>query len=153
MVLSDIPSIPSIPSVINNLTSTSTTDALSANQGKILKGLADSHTHSASDITSGTLPLTRGGTGVTSLTSLKSLLGLSSSNYQILYGTASVYTGSESSYATFSPPFKSTPVVVATAYAYYTNVSVWITSVDQNSVDFESQNATRIHWIAIGEPS
>lgn len=33
---SDIPSIPSVPSVINNLTSSSTTDALSANQGRIL---------------------------------------------------------------------------------------------------------------------
>ena len=38
---SDIPSVPSVPSVINNLTSTSTTDALSANQGKVLKGLID----------------------------------------------------------------------------------------------------------------
>lgn len=35
------------------------------------------HKHSASDITSGTLPLTRGGTGVTSLDELKSALGIS----------------------------------------------------------------------------
>lgn len=35
---------------------------------------ASSHTHSASDITSGTLPLTRGGTGVTSKAALKSLV-------------------------------------------------------------------------------
>lgn len=39
---SDIPSIPSVPSVINNLASSSTTDALSANQGRILKSLIDS---------------------------------------------------------------------------------------------------------------
>ena len=38
---SDIPSIPSIPSVIDNLTSSLTTAALSANQGRILKGLID----------------------------------------------------------------------------------------------------------------
>ena len=33
--------VPTVPSVIDNLTSTSTTDALSANQGKVLKGLID----------------------------------------------------------------------------------------------------------------
>lgn len=36
-----------------------------------------SHTHSASQITSGTLPASRGGTGYTSLNSLKSALGIS----------------------------------------------------------------------------
>lgn len=40
--MSDIPSIPDIPDVIDNLTSSSTTDALSANQGRILKSLIDS---------------------------------------------------------------------------------------------------------------
>ena len=35
-----------------------------------------SHNHSASNITSGTLPVTRGGTGVTSLDTLKSILGI-----------------------------------------------------------------------------
>lgn len=39
---------------------------------------ASSHNHSASNITSGTLPLTRGGTGVTSLDALKSLLNVAS---------------------------------------------------------------------------
>ena len=34
------------------------------------------HTHSASDITSGILPVTRGGTGVSSLSALKSQLGI-----------------------------------------------------------------------------
>ena len=143
--------MPSVPSVINNLTSSSTTDALSANQGKILKGLVDSHVHSTSDITSGTLPLTRGGTGVTSLASLKSLLGLSSSNYQILYGSTNIY---DTGHVTFSPPFKSTPVVAATAYAPYdSNALVWITSVSEDSLRFQSPNGTRVHWIAIGEPS
>ena len=36
------------------------------------------HTHSTNDITSGTLPLVRGGTGVTSIPALKSVLGISS---------------------------------------------------------------------------
>lgn len=40
--VSDIPEIPSIPSVIDNLTSSSTTNALSANQGRALKSLIDS---------------------------------------------------------------------------------------------------------------
>ena len=39
---SDIPSIPSVPSIIDNLTSSSTTAALSANQGRVLKSLIDS---------------------------------------------------------------------------------------------------------------
>lgn len=37
--MSDIPSIPDIPNVIDNLTSSSATDALSANQGRVLKNL------------------------------------------------------------------------------------------------------------------
>lgn len=39
--LSDIPETPDIPNVIDKLTSTSTIDALSANQGKVLKDLID----------------------------------------------------------------------------------------------------------------
>ena len=37
---------------------------------------SNSHNHSANNITSGTLPINRGGTGVTTLGALKSLLGL-----------------------------------------------------------------------------
>ena len=45
----------------------------------LLAGKANSyHTHDASQITSGTLPLSRGGTGVTSLAELKDQLGISS---------------------------------------------------------------------------
>lgn len=40
--MSDIPSIPDIPDVIDNLTSGSTTDALSANQGRILNESVES---------------------------------------------------------------------------------------------------------------
>ena len=40
---------------------------------------SNSHNHSTSEITSGTLPLTRGGTGVTTLAALKTALGISSS--------------------------------------------------------------------------
>ena len=39
---------------------------------------SNSHNHSTSEITSGTLPLTRGGTGVTTLAALKTALGISS---------------------------------------------------------------------------
>ena len=41
---------------------------------------ASSHNHAAGDITSGTLPLTRGGTGVTSISALKTALGISGSS-------------------------------------------------------------------------
>lgn len=87
----------------NNLTSDSTTDSLSAAQGKALKGLVDGkaasghthddryytesemntklngksntgHTHSAADITSGVLTVARGGTGAT--TALDAYRGL-----------------------------------------------------------------------------
>lgn len=42
---------------------------------------ASSHNHSASQITSGTLPINRGGTGETTLTGLKSLLNLDDNTY------------------------------------------------------------------------
>ena len=53
----------------------------------LLSGKANtSHTHSASQITSGTLSVARGGTGVTSLDALKSAMGISSNQYKILSG-------------------------------------------------------------------
>ena len=49
-----------------------------------LNGKANtSHNHSASQITSGTLPVTRGGTGVTSLDALKTALGVVSTAHVI----------------------------------------------------------------------
>ena len=44
---------------------------------------ASSHNHSASNITSGTLPVARGGTGVTSINALKSVLGITSGSANI----------------------------------------------------------------------
>ena len=41
---------------------------------------ASTHSHAAGDITSGTLPLARGGTGVTSISALKTALGISGSS-------------------------------------------------------------------------
>ena len=89
------------------------------------------------------------------MASLKSLLGLSSSNYQILYGIVAIKSSSGVGNATFSPPFKSTPVVAATAYyaRSASDVSAWITSVDETSVSIKCPNGSNIHWIAIGEPS
>lgn len=49
---------------------------------------ASSHNHAAGDITSGTLAVARGGTGVSSLDALKSALGVSSDSYlKYEYGT------------------------------------------------------------------
>ncbi len=50
--------------VVNELTSESTIAPLSAAMGKSLKDAFDAHKHSADDITSGVLAVTRGGTGV-----------------------------------------------------------------------------------------
>ena len=50
--------------VVNELTSESTIAPLSAAMGKSLKDTFDAHKHSADDITSGTLAVARGGTGV-----------------------------------------------------------------------------------------
>ena len=50
--------------VVNELTSESTIAPLSAAMGKSLKDTFDTHKHSADDITSGTLAVARGGTGV-----------------------------------------------------------------------------------------
>ena len=74
-----------------------------------LNGKANSsHTHSTSDITSGTLPLARGGTGVTSISALKSALGISSSSSGAQLAIA---TQATSITTTFSP--KLAIVVVA----------------------------------------
>lgn len=55
---SDIPSIPSVPSVIDNLTSSSTTAALSANQGRVLnqKISSSSGVRLVGTYSAGTLP-------------------------------------------------------------------------------------------------
>ena len=50
--------------IVNELTSESTIAPLSAAMGKSLKDTFDAHKHSADDITSGTLAVARGGTGV-----------------------------------------------------------------------------------------
>ncbi|WP_270386683.1 pyocin knob domain-containing protein [Blautia hansenii] len=82
--------------VQNNLTSTSTTDSLSANQGRILKGLIDSkapssHTHSYLPLSGGTLSgrltangriyaTTVGGGWVSGMTPTNASLGISTQN-------------------------------------------------------------------------
>lgn len=82
--------------VQNNLTSTSTTDSLSANQGRILKGLIDSkapssHTHSYLPLSGGTLTgrltangriyaTTVGGGWVSGMTPTNASLGISTQN-------------------------------------------------------------------------
>lgn len=59
---------------------------------------ASGHTHNASYITSGVLPVARGGTGVSSIASLRNLLNL---NIQTLYATGT-YTGT-GAYGSASP--------------------------------------------------
>ena len=87
--------------VQNNLTSTSTTDSLSANQGRILKGLIDSkapssHTHSYLPLSGGTLTgrltangriyaTTVGGGWVSGMTPTNATLGISTQNSNSSY--------------------------------------------------------------------
>ena len=57
-----------------------------------------SHSHAAEDITSGTLPASRGGTGVTSISALKTALGIGSGGSGKL--TYATYTAT----GTYTPP-------------------------------------------------
>ena len=72
---------------------------------------SSSHNHSTSEITSGTLPLARGGTGVTSISALKTALGISSSG-SIRPGSASKYFSIESSSQTATGTISSGATVI-----------------------------------------
>ena len=102
-----------------------------------LNGKANtSHTHSASNITSGTLPLSRGGTGVTSISALKSALGISgSSSAKILHATAS--SQGTSSTARFS---ESVDAIFGMGYknGYITTIAVCYTGIDGLVVQLNS---------------
>ena len=132
----------------------------------LLSGKANtSHTHSAAQITSGTLSVSRGGTGVTTLNALKNALGISTeTQYKILYGTSSSSNGSGS--VSFSPRFSTVPVVVATGKAdilsniphgvivSITSVSTtrfnYITKAIYNDSSGVGNPSVIINWIAIG---
>ena len=89
--LSDKPTIPSSLTVDSALSSTSTNPVQNKVVYSALAGkAASSHNHAASEINSGTLPVARGGTGVTSLDALKTALGITSGGAKIQTGT---YTG------------------------------------------------------------
>lgn len=55
----------------------------------------DGHGHDASQIVSGTLPVTRGGTGATTLEALKSSLGITSTKYQQIGYKRCITSGSD----------------------------------------------------------
>ena len=78
----DIPSIPSIPSVIDNLTSTLTTAALSANQGRVLKGLIDA---ASSSSTSGSIECLVNNASLSVTGKNSSSRSVSVSDYKILF--------------------------------------------------------------------
>lgn len=65
------------------------------------------HTHIADDIKSGVLTLTNGGTGVTSLNALKSLLGISSgtSTVRLAYGSVDISSYDNGDTISVSMPF------------------------------------------------
>lgn len=65
------------------------------------------HIHSTDDIKSGVLTLTNGGTGVTSLSALKSLLGINSgtSTVKLAYGSIDISTYDNGDVITVSMPF------------------------------------------------
>ena len=69
-----------------------------ANWSKWYKVSIDGHTHDASQITSGTLPVARGGTGVTSINALKTLLGIDTSTQSINKIVTGSYIGTAKQY-------------------------------------------------------
>lgn len=64
---------------------------------------ASSHKHSASEITSGTLPVARGGTGVTSISALATALGITSGGCKMAYGTCDLSSSNLSCTPGFTP--------------------------------------------------
>ena len=76
--------------VLDGITATTTelnyTDGVTSNIQTQLNGKADSsHNHSASNITSGTLPITRGGTGATTSSEVLTNLGLTATATELNY--------------------------------------------------------------------
>ena len=116
-----------------------------------------SHTHDASNITSGILAAARGGTGVSSLDELKTLLGIND-NYKILYGSwGPTSSASNDGYQiVFSTPFNTIPVLLVTGYIsqYNSYVQYPIAPHQATTTGFDisarGHEYDGINWIAIG---
>lgn len=107
-----------------------------------LNGKANtSHNHSASNITSGTLSVARGGTGVTNISALKNALGITSANYLIQYGL------SWSLSVRFPTAFSSTPIVLVQP-VYYNNTGGEV--MIQCAYDISISGFTSITWTKTG---
>ena len=90
-----------------------------------------SHNHSASNITSGILPVARGGTGVTTLNALKAVLGINSGSISYITGT---YNGSHSSTSSrFGASYPQTISLNGTPLA------IWIGNYTYNSSQEQMQ--------------
>lgn len=105
--LTNKPTIPAKTTVVNNLTSTSTTSALSAYQGKVLKGLIDTTSVAIPDV-------------INNLTSTSTTNALSAYQGKILKGLideAMIIYGRTSSGVTLG--FEPSAVLATTEYSIY----------------------------------
>lgn len=110
----------------------------------------DGHTHNASQIVSGVLSLSHGGTGVTSLSDLKSILGISnpSSTKSLVYGTG-YSSGGDAVKVTVDNPL----IAVGSLYDFPMQaIGIWINGNDYMPVvsfsrselsDLDSINVSR----------
>ena len=116
-----------------------------------------SHTHTASAITNGILPLTRGGTGVTSISELQTLLGITQiQNFKITTGTERLPSANNFSIY-YGTTYTAPPLFSAFGLRLNSSDSTGIITVE----DVNEQRATiycagnsscpdRIIWFAIG---
>lgn len=117
---------------------------------------ASSHTHSASDITSGTLPASRGGTGYTSLSSLKSALGISSSSLQYALKSVSIPASADSARNNTDPNSATTTLGLSfTPYAFFLGITsysgVWAYS--SNSIFFGYRDCGCTYAVTVSSSS
>ena len=124
------------------------------NGGSVKEISLAGHKHSADHITSGVLPIERGGIGVTSIEELKTLLGTMS--YQICHGIVR-YGNNQSEYIYFDKPFADIPSVVATFIDDYPsdgNVTVDRITTSSFVMHMDSiTTGTPCNWIAVGPSS
>lgn len=107
-----------------------------------LNGKANSsHTHSTSDITSGTLPLARGGTGVTSISALKSALGISSSGSELKMGLYTDYPND------ITYDFKPMVVIAVCHISYASETPMLLVAIR------EKENAQPAHCVIVDSRS
>ena len=138
--------------ILNTVTSDTTDKALSAAQGKRLFTQITDHTHALTSASlTGILPLDKGGTGGTSVSSFFTNFGLKNgAQRQVQRGTVSIIApagGVGSAVLTFSPVFETPPTVVVSPYTtnpgYYSATTGGL-STSQCTVYIANSGSTQV---------